>query len=185
MKKLWKNLSGIWKISSFFLLFQLSCDSSEKQTESIQFGNLPTKQADSVIVITTELDKIQQKMFADHFDEYDDGMVITENVYLENYHPDGRIKYTLKCDKAEVDDIKKIITAIGNVVITSEQGILKTPYLIFNQQTEKIDAPHDVELIRENNVLFGKSLKTDIHFEKIEIKSVSAEGKLEDENLNW
>jgi LPS export ABC transporter protein LptC len=181
----WKHLSTIWKLSLLILLFVIGCERSETQTESINMENLPTKQADSVVVITTLLDKIEQKMFADHFDEYDDGMVITENVFLENYHPDGTIKYTLKCDRAEVDDIKKIITAIGNVVITSEQGILKTSFLLFNQQTEKIDAPNDVVLIREDNILYGSDLKTDINFEKIEIKSVSAEGKIDDETFNW
>lgn len=181
----WKHLSTIWKISFIFLIIIMGCESSDSEMTVTNMDNLPTKQADSVVVITTLLDKTEQKMFADSFDEYEDGLVVTENVFLENYHPDGTIKYTLKCDKAEVDDIKKIITAIGNVIITSEQGILKTSYLLFNQQTEKIDAPNDVVLIREDNILYGSDLKTDINFEKIEIKSVSAEGKIDDETFNW
>lgn len=161
------------------------CQDSGSQMETISFENLPTKQADSIVVITTLLDRIEQKMFASHYDEYEDGMVITENVFIENYQPDGSIKYTLKCDRAEVDDIKKIITAIGKVIITSEQGILETPYLIFNQQTDAIFAPHEVKLIRGDNILYGTSLKTDVHFEKIEIKSVSAEGKIGNEKFDW
>ena len=178
-----------WQIFTITLLicscFLIGCEESGETSALLTQDNLPQKQADSVMVVTTNKNRIEQKLFANHLDEYEDGLAILDSVYIENYNLDGTIKYTLRCDKAEVNQTEKILTAIDNVIIISENGVLKTSFLTFNQENELIHAPHDVLLTRNENTLYGKNLKTDIHFEKIEISHVSAEGKIDEATIDW
>jgi len=171
-----------------FILFSLiliSCEQEEFVSQSKTDKNVPTKQAENVWVVTTDGKKIEQEMTASHFDEYESGLIVADSVMIKNFNEDGSIKYTLVSDTIKVEDNQNLLIAIGNVVITSDNGILKTPYLEFDQDTEIIIAKQKVVLERENNILYGKELKTDINFEQIEIIKVSAEGKINDENIDW
>ncbi|MCD4819959.1 MAG: LPS export ABC transporter periplasmic protein LptC [Candidatus Cloacimonetes bacterium] len=175
----------MYKLLIIGLLFFGACEKVEFSSETISDKNLPTKQAENVRIVTTNGDKIEEEMTAVHFDEYESGLIVADTVFIKNFNEDGSLKFTLKSDKIKKDDTKNLLIALGNVIVTSDNGVLKTPYLEFNEDTEIIVAKEKVVLERENNILYGKELTTDINFEKIEIIQVSAEGKIDEENIDW
>jgi len=95
------------------------------------------------------------------------------------------VKSTLKCDKAEVDDAKNTLTGIGDVVVVSENGTMKAPFMILERNTNTLFAKKGVTLIRENNVLFGEEMESNLDLDRVEIIKVSAQGKLNEDEVNW
>ena len=67
----------------------------------------------------------------------------------------------------------------------SENGILKTPYLIWNRNTDEIYAKNGVVLERKDNIIRGSEMETDINLNNIKMLKVSAEGKLNEKDINW
>ena len=175
----------MYKLLIIGLLFLVACEKEEFSSETISGKDLPTKQAENVWIVTTNHDKIEEEMTAVHFDEYEDGLIVADTVFIKNFNEYGSLKYTIKSDKIRRDNTKNMLIAIGNVIVTSDNGVLKTPYLEFNGETEIIVAKEKVILEREDNILYGKELTTDLSFEKIKIIQVSAEGKIDEENIDW
>ena len=131
-------------------------------------------------------DIIDYELEATHIDRfYKKKLTLADSIFITTFNPDGSIKSTLSSDKAEMDEAKNILTAIDNVIVKSENGIMKTPFLIWNKNTDEFYAKNGVTLIREDNVLQGQEMKTDGNLERIEIIKVSAEGKIDESEIDW
>ena len=112
-------------------------------------------------------------------------LTIADTVFIKTFKPDGNIKSTISCQKAEMDEKKNQLIGTGNVVVKSENGILKTPYLIWNRNTDEIYAKNGVVLERKDNIIRGSEMETDINLNNIKMLKVSAEGKLNEKDINW
>ncbi len=188
MKVLWKNLLTIWKkcnLLIFFILI-LSCQSSDETITRQIDERLPDEQADSVTIISITKNFTDYELYAVHVDKYyDTKQIFADTVFVKTFNPDSSVKSTLYCNKAEVNEAKNILIGIGNVVVESDNGIMKTPYLIWDRNTDEVFAKNGVIFIREGNILYGEEMKTDINLDKIEITKVSAEGKINEEDIDW
>jgi len=148
-------------------------------------GQIPDEQADSIRVIATTDSIIDYEMTAVHlYKYYETKQTFADTVFVKFFKHDGTIETTLKCDRAEVDDAKNTITGIGNVVVISENGTMKAPYAELNRNTEQIIASQGVQLIRDENILYGEEMVSDMKLDVVEITRVSGEGKLNDEDLD-
>ncbi|MCF7794620.1 MAG: LPS export ABC transporter periplasmic protein LptC [Candidatus Cloacimonetes bacterium] len=187
MKKLCKSFLIFWKIVSLLILiFLVSCSQEEQQTNTPIEGKIPDEEADSLYVVVTNKDKLEYEMTAVHmYKYYDTKQTFLDSVFLTFFNADGSVKSTLRCDKAEVDEAENIITGIGNVVVESENGIMKAPRAVLNRNTEKIFAEDGVTLIRNQNTLYGEEMVSDMKLEVAEFRKVSAEGTLENEEFDW
>lgn len=187
MKKLWQISSSILKVLSIiFIVFLFSCSQTEEDLFSQKSDEIPDQQSDYVTIITTNKEIIEQEITAVHIDRYTKKkLTIADTVFVKNFTPEGELQSTIYCDKAEIDDVKNILTGMGNVVVTSDNGILKTPYLIWNRNNDEILAKDGVTLIRKESVLYGLEMVTDINLEKVKIIKVSGEGKIADEKIDW
>lgn len=182
-----KALSLIWKITSLVLIVILAACSNESVSISTRSSkDIPDEEADSVKVVYTNNEKIEYQLNAVKIKKYKKNRkTFADTVNIIIYDTEMNIQSTLYSDKAEVNDIDNIIIAEGNVVVTSDNGILKTPFLIWNRNSDKLFAKNGVEIIRNNNTLIGEELKTDMKMERLEIKKVSAEGTLDEEIIDW
>ena len=180
-----------FRISSFLTIFLIisslfCCTFSEIRVSSKKNTGLPDEEGDSVKIISMTKDIIDYELTAPHIDRfYKKKLTFADSIFLTTYNPDGSIKSTLASDKAEMDEAKNILTAIDNVVVETENGIMKTPFLIWNKNTDELHAKKEVILIREDNVLRGLEMKTDGNLERIEIIKVSAEGKIDENEIDW
>lgn len=183
MKRHWEKLFPIWKIVSFFIL--ISCSNESVKKIELQ-ENIPDEIADSVYVVSTKGNKVEYEMTAKQMQKfYDKKLTIADSIFVTFFDETGNIKSTLYSDKAEVDDVKNTITGVGNVVIKSDNGTMKAPKAILDRNTNQIFAFEGVTLIRNDNILRGKSMKSDINLDRAEIIEVSAEGTIEDEEIDF
>lgn len=169
----------------FFLIVIFSCQQQEPELIMSIEGQIPDEQADSIRVIATTDSIIDYEMTAVHlYKYYETKQTFADTVFVKFFKHDGTIETTLKCDRAEVDDAKNTITGIGNVVVISENGTMKAPYAELNRNTEQIIASQGVQLIRDENILYGEEMVSDMKLDVVEITRVSGEGKLNDEDLD-
>ena len=184
MKRHWRNLLISLKILSLVLL--LSCNKKEDILKKKISKNLPDQQMDSVQIITSTNSIKEQKIKAVHIDNYtDEKKTYADTVFITNYNPDGSIKSTLYCDKAIIDEAKNLFTGKGNVVIESKNGILETPLLVWDRNTNEVVAKEKVTLKREKNILHGVKLITNTNLENVTIYKVSAEEKINKKKMDW
>lgn len=177
-----------WKIISLLSLafLLLNCTEAEVENDSSFSDTMPDEQADSLTIYAYSGDFLEYKLTAYHIDKYyDDKITFADTVYIETYNQDNSIGSSLYCDRAELNETNNILTGYGHVVINSENGILKTPYIIWDRNSDLVTAKNGVTVIRENNILHGQELKTDINLEEIEMIKVSAEGTLDEMDINW
>ncbi|NQT65392.1 MAG: LPS export ABC transporter periplasmic protein LptC [FCB group bacterium] len=182
MKRVCRNFLIILSLISLFLI---SCEEEVDSNMPIS-GKIPDEQADSIRVISTSNNVIDYELTAVHFYKYySTKQTFADTVFVTFFNVDGSVKSTLKCDKAEVDDAKNTLTGIGDVVVVSENGTMKAPFMILERNTNTLFAKKGVTLIRENNVLFGEEMESNLDLDRVEIIKVSAQGKLNEDEVNW
>lgn len=92
---------------------------------------------------------------------------------------------TLKCQIANIDETQNIVICQGDVIVDSENGTLFTPKLTWYRNSDKVLAENGVKLVRNDDVLKGERLRTDLELNNIEIIKVSAEGTVKGGALEW
>ena len=100
------------------------------------------------------------------------------NVFLETVGEED--KSFFEADSTFVNDFDDIIIGMGNVVITSPNGIMRTEKIIWNRMNDHIQAPGRAVIIRGGNEFRGFELFTNSGLTYINMRSVSGEGTLED-----
>ena len=184
MKKVCRNFLIILSLTSLIFLF--SCTGNEEDYDMPISGKMPDEQADSIRIISTTKDVIDYELTAVHFYKYySTKQTFADTVFVTFFNVDGSVKSTLKCNKAEVNDAKNTLTGIGDVVVVSENGTMKAPLIVLDRNSNTLYAKNGVILIREDNVLKGEEMKSDLDLDRVEITKVSAEGKLNEDEVNW
>ncbi len=184
MKKVCRNFLIVLCLSNLFFL--MSCAENDEASNMPISGKIPDEQADSIKIISTTKDVIDYELTAIHYYKYySTKQTFADTVFVTFFNMDGSVKSTLKCNKAEVDDAKNTLTGIGDVVVVSENGTMKAPLMVLNRNTNILYAKNGVILIRENNVLNGEEMESNLDLDRVEITKVSAEGQLNEDEVNW
>jgi len=106
-------------------------------------------------------------------------------VTLSTYDKDNRINSTIQADTTIVDDARNIIYAQGHARMTSPNGSLSTAKIIWDRAVDEITAPTPVVLVRDGSILRGDNMRTNSKLSFVEMDKVSAEGKINPEELDW
>lgn len=182
MKKLSMLFWAIW-LSSFLVL---GCSKEQKTIYSPVDENIPDQESRNIIITSTKGKLLEYKLKANYMQKFDNkNLTIADTVEITAYNKKGEIQTILTCDKAELNDMNNTFIGIGNVVVTTENAILKTEYLNWDRNTNQFYAKNGVEILRDNNVMYGEEMRSDEKMTKIEITKVSAEGKLSEEDIDW
>lgn len=185
MKKYYRILSAIWKILLVSLILWGCTEAPEEKYDSSLDG-LPDEQSDSVRTVTMDGNIVTMKMYADHIDRYyDKKLTYIDSLFVQKYDKEGTLNSTLTCKKATINETSNVIVCEGNVVIKGENGILRTPKLTWNRNTDDVFAENGVVMTRGDDTLTGDKMKTDMQMSYVEIVNVSAEGKVKGETLEW
>lgn len=183
MKRVYKNYLIILILSS---LYFTSCSDQDIASNMPIDGKVPDEQADSIKIISTSKNIIDYELTAVHFYKYySTKQTFADTVFVTFFNIDSTVKSTLKCNKAELDDVKNTLTGIGDVVVVSENGTMKAPLMVLDRNTNTIYAKNGVILIRDDNVLKGEEMESNLDLDRVEIIKVSAEGKLSEDEINW
>jgi len=184
MKKVYKSFLIVLCLSSILFLF--SCAEQDEASNMPISGKIPDEQADSIKVISTSNNVIDYELTAVHYYKYyNTKQTFADTVFVTFYNVDGSVKSTLKCDKAEVNDAENSLTGIGDVVVVSDNGIMKAPLMVLDRNNNTLYAKKGVTLQRDNNLLIGEEMLSNLDLDRVEITKVSAKGKLDEEEVNW
>ncbi len=183
MRSVYKNCLIILILISLFLV---SCTNEEVVYTMPLDGKIPDEQADSIKIISTTKNVIDYELTAVHFYKYySTKQTFADTVFVTFFNLDSSVKSTLKCNKAELDEVKNTLTGIGDVVVVSDNGTMKAPLMVLDRNTNTLFATDGVTLIRGDNVLKGEEMESNLDLDRVEITKVSAKGKLDEEEINW
>ncbi|OQX72053.1 MAG: LPS export ABC transporter periplasmic protein LptC [Candidatus Cloacimonas sp. 4484_275] len=187
MKRFLPILSNFWKIIKVsFGVILFACNSQTEKQIGKASPNLPDEIADSVTVISTDKNNIEYELTAVHIEKFrKKKLTVADSVFIKTFNIDGSVKSTISCNQAEMNETENILVGKGNVIVKSENGVLKTPYLIWNRNTDEIFAKNGVILERTDNIIRGSEMKTDINLNNIKMLKVSAEGKVNEKEIDW
>ena len=184
MKQVCRNFLIVLFLSNLFFL--ISCMGNDEASNMPISGKMPDEQADSIKIISTTKDVTDYELTAVHYYKYySTKQTFADTVFVTFFNVDGSVKSTLKCNQAEVDDAKNTLTGIGDVVVVSENGTMKAPLMVLDRNTNILFAKNGVILIREDNVLKGEEMESNLDLDRVEITKVSAEGKINEDEVSW
>jgi LPS export ABC transporter protein LptC len=182
MKKL-SILFWIICVSSFLVL---GCSKKEKIIYFPVDENIPDQESRNITITSTKGKLLEYKLKANYMQKYaNKNLTLADTVEITSYNKKGEIQTILTCDKAELNDMDNTFIGTGNVVVTTENAILKTEYLNWDRNTNQFYAKNGVEILRDDNVMYGEEMRSDEKMTKIEITKVSAEGKLSEKDIDW
>jgi len=97
--------------------------------------------------------------------------VETSNVRIDFYGDNDEVQSTLTADYGTLLRRTNDIEAIGNVVVTAEDGtILKTEKLAWNERLGKISTEEEVEITKGDDVMTGVGMESDPDLTNIKVK---------------
>lgn len=101
------------------------------------------------------------------------------------YDANKQVKSTIVADTTYVDEARNFVSAHGNVVFDTPNGIIKSRIVNWDRNFDEIYVPEKVTLIRDGNTLYGDNLRTDSNISFVEMSTVSAVGTVKDNELDW
>ncbi len=168
------------------LIFTTACDLTEQRFYEVQQLDYAEEQIDQIEVLDYRGDIIERSMIADRLERYyDDQKTISYRVTIRDFDIEGNLIMTMEADTLIIEEKFNTYTGKGNVIITRDEGILMTEHLIWNQDSDQVFSPDLATLIREKNVLRGYELQTNTEFTQIEMKRVTAEGVIDEEDFEF
>lgn len=169
------------------LLVFVSCrtDKMEVAISSLP-QNVPDETSYQVIITEFIGDRVDYTLDAQKIVRYyDRRLTHAYGVILQNFNERGLLNSTVKADTITVDEALNIIIAIGNVYMSSINGNIRAPRIIWDRNVDEIFAPANVTLTRGDNVLRGSNLRTDTRISFAEMNTVSAVGRVNEKEFDW
>lgn len=98
-------------------------------------------------------------------------LLAADDPRIEFFDKDGRRTSVLTSKKGEYNQVTHDLTALGNVVITSQEGyVLETESLVWVEKLGKMHSEDFIKFIRGRDVLTGYGLRADPDLKNVEIQ---------------
>ena len=169
----------------FIVLFSCS-NNSELVQEYIAEKKLFVEKMEDVKILHTEDGLLKVKINANTIERFQDTiphLCFSNKLEVIFYSDSGLIESTLNADRAEVDEDNNIMTASGNVVLTSIEGKkLETEELFWDNKKNKIYTNKEVLITTKKEIIKGKGFTSKPDFSDYFISRIN--GKFNLDNLN-
>jgi LPS export ABC transporter protein LptC len=173
-------------VLTIIVILLTACDLTMEERYTVQELDYAEEQGELIRIYDYNEEVLERVTVAERIDRYyDKKQTVSKQVVITDYNPDGSVQTLFSADVMTIDEIRDTYTATGNVIIDRIDTILYTEHLIWNQTTDEIFSPVEITLIRGENVIKGIELRTDSMFQNLELKMVTAEGKLDEEDIVW
>ncbi len=181
------------RISTLFLIFfviSINNCSNKKNSEQIstniekRIKSLPDSEIYDFVYKYTSNGRLKWELFSEKAEIFKKQNIIKVNgVHLSFYNAKGEVDTGLDAKYGVVDNNKKIMTAVSNVVLRTAGGsVLYTDILNWDDNSQKLFTDSKVKIIRENgDIIKGTGLEADNRLEKIIIKH-RVRGKIYENN---
>ena len=106
----------------------------------------------------------------------DSGEFMETVVYVQNpiiqFFEDGQVAITVTGDRGEIIQSNNNIKVFDNVVGTSQNGVLYTNELHWQNRNGKLYAPHESEIVRGDSTMIGREMESHPSLEVVAMKHV-------------
>lgn len=106
----------------------------------------------------------------------DSGQFMETVVYVQNptiqFFEDGQVSITVTGDRGEIIHSNNNIKVFENVVGTSQNGVLYTNELHWQNRNGKLYAPHESEIVRGDSTMIGREMESRPSLEVVTMKHV-------------
>lgn len=156
------------------------------QTTEALNRSLPDESSFNVSIYVYKENKIDYVLTADKIERYYSLRKLDAwKVKIVAYDINKQIKSTIVADTAYVDEARNYVSAHGNVVFDTPNGVIKSRVVNWDRNYDEIYVPEKVTLLRDGNTLYGDNLRTDSNISFVEMTTVSAEGTVKGDELDW
>lgn len=156
------------------------------QTTPALNRNLPDETSRDVKLYVYKEDKIDYILTADRIERYYRTQRLHAwQVKIVSYDENMRVTSTLLADTTYVDEARNVVKAMGNVVLESPNGTIKSQLINWERNVDEIYTDELVTLIREGKTLRGYDLRTNSRISYAELTTVSAEGIIKGDEIDW
>jgi LPS export ABC transporter protein LptC len=157
----------------------------DQKTTSLN-RSLPDETSRDVNIYAYKGQKIDYILTADRIERfYNTRQLNAWKVSIVTYDDNKQISSTFSADTTYVDEARNLIKAIGNVVFQSANGTIKSRVINWDRNADEIYTPEKVTLIRDDKIMFGDNLRTNSSISFAEMNTVSAEGTVKGDELDW
>jgi LPS export ABC transporter protein LptC len=150
----------------------LSCGSDEKGGGSLGAGDLPDQEFSDFTTMESDSGVTKWILKAPVARVYNARkLLVTDDPRIEFFDEKGKLTSVLTAEKAEFNQVTKDLTALGSVVVTSQEGYtLETESLVWVNEVGEIHTEDFVRFTRGDDVLTGYGFQSDPELENVEIK---------------
>lgn len=178
------------KINLFLLflvtVFFYACGSHQEPSSTGGTGaegaaeELPDQESWQSTIIITREGKLMAEVWAGHVANYNkkNQTVLKDSVHVDFYDREGKHNSVLTSREGMVDNRTRNLTAIGNVVVVSDSGVvLETEKLMWDNLKQKIISDVAVKFTTLTDTLLGDSFISDPDLANYEIHNARGYSK--------
>lgn len=171
-------------VTVFAVTMFFSCNDSLKEVQKLGVSeNEPIGVAENINLKHTDSGRVSANLLSPKmldysnrdfpYSEFPEGIVL-------NLFDEQNKKSVVVSDYAIVYDQTGLLDLQGNVVITSENGVLKTEQLFYDQKKEWLFTNKPVEYKTENDIIHGNGFDSNSKFTNAEVLEVTGIITVED-----
>jgi LPS export ABC transporter protein LptC len=178
--------SALIGVSSLILLVFSGCTREEPKAPEFAL-DVPDQVMENTTITFTEQGVKSAVINTKHLAVYEKlDLKKARGVRVDFYDPEGNHTSVLVADSGLIQEKRQNLEALGNVVVTTEEGIrLETQSLRWDPQKRKIVTDDFVKITKRDDVITGEGLEADEELKHFVIKK-SVKGKvaeIPEENL--
>ena len=144
--------------------------------EFIERPDLPVEEILGAEILHTNYGNLKVRVAASSIKRFEDiqpALILKGKVRVMFYTESGNLQSKLTAEYAEIDDIKNIMIASDNVILTSEEGKkIETEELIWDENKAKIYTDQKVIITTSKEVIQGQGFESDLNFSEYSLSSI-------------
>lgn len=176
-------------LAAMLALLALSCESSDEGERSLGTRDVPDQEFHDFKTTESDSGLVKWSLVAPVARIYNSrNLLVTDNPRIEFFSRLGELASVLVADKGEYNQATHDLTALGNVVVTSQEGYrLETESLVWVEELDEIHSEDFIRFTREDDIITGYGLRSDPELKNVVIlRDVKAylrdeEGRLKEE----
>jgi len=149
-----------------------SCERGNREGGSIGAADVPDQEFSDFTTVESDSGLVKWILKAPVARIYNARkLLVTDSPRIEFFDEQGQLSSVLTSTKGEYNQVTHDLTALGNVVITSQEGyVLETESLVWVEKLGEMHSEDFIKFTRGRDVLTGNGLRGDPGLKNVEIQ---------------
>lgn len=142
--------------------------------------------ADSILINQYDGAKIAWSLSAKKMKKLTDEELLNfYDMKLDIFGKKSETTSTIYADSAKIDNSRDLITGKGNIKIYTPKGDLFGSSLKWDRNKGEIYSEDSVKVVKQGNVIHGKSFRSDEQFKHMVLQKATAAGEVSEQTQVW